>query len=405
MKKKPSGKTSEGRQASPGSHVLDGGAPDVSAHAGQAEAAAEWREARRLEHENRVLREQLAEVIDTAAKNEKIWRHFAEIERILFRTRDLEILVEELLREIRARFQLDQAVLLLCHPDILERFFPERTTESSPLGEGVWNAPMALESARGLFGDPPQPLTMTPETMEAIREVLPSGAGGARSGVLIPLSVHEILFGGLFLGSFDPVRYRPEDATDLLEQLGMKIALCMENCLTYERLKDFAIEDRLTGLLSYFQIHTLLEREFRKALRTGTPLSVLIIDPHFHHEANGPLDIGSRVLQHVARQLSEILPEGDSFLGRYGGDEFLLVLPNVPEEEAREVVPVLAQAIRRRPFRHDNTAILIQTLISVGSVHRRMQRSQDLLDSALSELCNLKMSGGEPSRTPEQAAS
>jgi len=401
MSKRSLRKAGENRR-SQDSEVLDSGA---SHGATEDEAVEGDNGAERLGAENRALRKQLAEVVATAAKNERIWRHFAEIERILFRTRDLEVLMEELLREIRGRFQLDQVVLLLCHPDILERFFPDRTAESSFMGEGVWNLPLPLESARSLFGDPPHPLTMTPETAEAVLRILPAGAGAARSGVLIPLSVHEILYGGLFLGSLDPARYQPEDGTDLLEQLAVKVALCMENCLTYERLKDFAIEDQLTGLLSYFQIHTLLEREFRKAVRTGDPLSVLIIDPQFHHQANGHPDIGAQVLRHVARQLTEILPEGDSFLGRYGGDEFLLVLPNVQEEEAREVVPYLAQAIRRKPFRHENTAILIHALISVGSLHPGMQRCQDILDSALSELCNLKMSGKETLRPAEQAFS
>ncbi len=354
-----------------------------------------------LNAENKVLRRQLAEVVATAASNEKIWRHFAEIERILFRTRDLDVLVEELLREIRARFQPDYAVLLLCHPDILERFFPDMTPEIGPLGEGTWIYPVALESARHLLGESARPLVMKPETLQSVLDVLPAGAASARSGILVPLCIHDVLFGGLFLGSLDAERYQPDDATDLLEQLAVKIALCMENCLTYERLKDFAIEDQLTGLLSYFQIHTLLEREFRKALRTGTPLSVLIIDPQFYHETDGHLDIGARVLRHVAEQLSGILPEGDSFLGRYGGDEFLLVLPNVQEEEAREVVPYLTQAIRKKPFRFENAAILIQALISVGSVRDHMKRSQELLDSALSELCNLKMSSRELRPPPD----
>lgn len=358
-----------------------------------------------LSAENKALKDHLAEVVATAASNEKIWRHFAEIERILFRERDLDHLMDELLREIRVRFQPDHAVLLLCHPDILERFFPDMTPENGPVGEGTWVFPVSLDSAKNLFGDSHRPVVMRPETVQAILEVLPPGVGSTRSGVLIPLCIHQVLFGALFLGSLDARHYQPQDGTDLLEQLAIKIALCMENCLTYERLKDFAIEDRLTGLLSYFQIHTLLEREFRKARRTGTPLSVLIIDPHFYHEANGHLEIGSQVLRHVADQLSEILPEGESFLGRYGGDEFLLVLPNVQEEEAREVVPYLSQMIRKKPFRHENTAILIQTLISIGSLQDHMVRSQELLDAALSELCNLKMSGKEFQRPGDQIAS
>ena len=68
-------------------------------------AADESGDIQRLRRENEALRKELAEVLANASENEKIWRHFAAVERILFRTRELDRLVEELLREIKERFQ------------------------------------------------------------------------------------------------------------------------------------------------------------------------------------------------------------------------------------------------------------------------------------------------------------
>jgi len=344
-----------------------------------------------LQNENEKLKKQLVDVVATASANEKIWRHFAEIERILFRTRQLDQLVEELLGEIKNRFEPDQVILLLCHPDILERFFPEISMASESIRDGAWILPFPMETGSSLCGSSPKPFLLSSDNIGNLLRLLPESVSGARSGVLIPLCIHEILFGSLFLGSINEDRYHPKDGTDLLEQLGIKISLCMDNCLTYERVKDFAIQDPLTGLLNFFQIHTVIEREFRKARRTRAHFSVLVIDLSYFHEIDDLLDIGNGILRHVADLLRETLPKGDSFLGRYGSDEFLVLLPNVNEEEAREVVPYLNQMIRKAPFMHRNAAILIQTVIGVGTLGEHMKRPQELLDEAYMDLFRLKM--------------
>jgi len=348
-----------------------------------------------LEKENAELKAQLAQVVATASANEKIWRHFIEIERILFRTLQLDQLAEELLQEFKTRFQPDRVNLFLYHPDLVERFFPGISLESGPTGEGTWILPLPVETGHALLGDSPKPLLLTLENADFLAPFLPQAASPIRSGVVIPLGIHEFLYGGLLLGSLDADRYHPDAGTDLLEQLGIKIALCMENCLSYERVKDFAVHDPLTGLLNFFQIHTVLEREFRKALRLNTALSVMLIEPKFFHQFSDHFDLGNEVLKHVATLLHEILPQDEIVLGRYGSDEFLVLLPNVQKEETEEVLPYLSQTIRRSPFIHENTAILIQTLIGVGSLDEHTKRAQDIIDTAYRELCRLKMASYE----------
>ncbi len=348
-----------------------------------------------LQSENTELKAQLAQVIATASANERIWRHFIEIERILFRTLQLDQLAEELLQELKNRFQPDRVILFLCHPDLMERFFPGISPESGPVGEGTWILPLPVETGHELLGASPKPLLLTPENADLLAPFLPQTASPIRSGVVIPLGIHELLFGGLLLGSLDADRYHPDAGTDLLEQLGIKIALCMENCLSYERVKDFAVHDPLTGLLNFFQIHTVLEREFRKARRLNTALSVMLIEPKFFHQFSDHLDLGNEVLKHVATLLHEILPQGEIVLGRYGSDEFLVLLPNVQKQETEEVIPYLSQTIRRSPFMFENTAILIQTLIGVGSLEDHTKRAQDIIDTAYRELCRLKMASYE----------
>jgi len=343
----------------------------------------------RLRQENEALRKQLAEVLANASENEKIWRHFAAIERILFRTRELDRLIEELLREIKERFQAGLLVLYLSHPEALERFFQGEPGTSSLIDSKTWISPLDGESGHALFGPALRPILFSTEG-KGYPQMLSKSDDTLRSGALIPLKIGEVLFGALLLGSPDPGRYHPEDGTDLLEQLGINIALSMDNCLTYEKVRDFAVKDQLTGLFNFFQIYTVLEKEFRKARRSGSALSVLVVDLNFVQDWE-EFESGMEVLKHAARLLEEILPREDCFMGRYGSDEFLIVLPGVPETEAREVMPYISSTMRKSPYRDGNTAILISAAIGVGTLNERAAGAQDLVDTAYAELCAVKL--------------
>lgn len=347
-----------------------------------------------LKRENEELRKQLCHLMDVVSDNERIWRHFTEIERILFRTRQLDVLVDELLREVKARFQPDILILFLSHVEILEHFFPELSGRSEQPTTGTWIITVPPDAECMVCSESCKPSFLGDKEFRELLKYTPAEvAGGILSGVCIPLCIHDVMFGGLFLGSEDRQRYQPDAGTDLLEQLGVKIALCMENCLIFERVKDLTVQDPLTGLLNFFQINAVLDKEFRKAVRRQAPLSALIINLNFFHEVNGQPALINDVLQHVARVLRETIPGDEGYLGRYGSDEFLVVLPNVSADEAMEVSPYLVQTIRKTPFIHQNTAILIQADIGVGAFNEQTRRPQDLLDAAGQELCRQKMAG------------
>ena len=90
-------------------------------------------------------------MLANALENEKIWRHFAAVERILFRTRELDRLIEELLREIKDRFRTGLLVLFLSHPEALERFFQGEPGTSREIDSKTWISPLDGESAHALI--------------------------------------------------------------------------------------------------------------------------------------------------------------------------------------------------------------------------------------------------------------
>lgn len=129
-------------------------------------------------------------------------------------------------------------------------------------------------------------------------------------------------------------------------------------------LEQLSFTDGLTGAGNRRMVDTVLQREWDDAARAGLPLSVVMTDIDFFKSYNdyyGHLQ-GDECLRRVAGVLKAALREGD-FLGRFGGEEFVLVLPNTPADAAMRVAErcrnlILAENIphERSPFRQTVTA-------------------------------------------------
>jgi diguanylate cyclase (GGDEF)-like protein len=181
-------------------------------------------------------------------------------------------------------------------------------------------------------------------------------------------------------------------STDLLEQLGIKIALCMDNCLIYEQLKDLMLLDSLTGLPNLSQVQVRLEREFRKARRREGDLAVALVDLDFFQQMNENFGhpAAAAVLEHVAGLLQGLCREHD-ILGRSGSNQFIFVFPDTDLEEAESVLAEAQQLLRRSPFNYQNAAILLQASVGVAALKETMERSQDLLNAAFADLYRAKL--------------
>jgi diguanylate cyclase (GGDEF)-like protein len=346
----------------------------------------------KLQAENRELQQKLQDVTLIAAANETIWRHFLDIERVLFCTHRFDLLVEELLKEIKQRFEIDFVLLFLTRPDVLERFFPDLPEEGQIYDVGARVVAVHWKDLAEVIGEVTRPLIISGDHVLDCPCLPEQTRVALRSGVWIPLTVHEMTFGALFLGSRNAERYQPGDSTDLLEQLGIKIALCMENCLSYERMKDLTLLDPLTGLVNLFQLQGMLELEFRKAYRRGTPLALLLVDLDAFQQINHNFghDTAVAILQHAATLLQRVCREGD-LVGRYGSGEFLVLLPGADEDTVGFLAETFQQVLRKSPFTYQNTAILLQATIGWATLADTMERAHDLLTAASTELYRARL--------------
>jgi diguanylate cyclase (GGDEF)-like protein len=116
-------------------------------------------------------------------------------------------------------------------------------------------------------------------------------------------------------------------------------------------LERLSISDGLTGLHNHRHIHRLLTDEFERTERTGEPLTVAMFDLDRFKAVNDTYghQAGDRVLQEFADILRETAREIDR-LGRYGGEEFMAILPDTGADEGTTFVERVRQQVERTPF-------------------------------------------------------
>jgi diguanylate cyclase (GGDEF)-like protein len=194
-----------------------------------------------------------------------------------------------------------------------------------------------------------EPIQRAYRTLDTIHLDLPEGLpldGGivefrARSVIAFPLHLRLVPIGVLLVASTRPIA---EDDEQLVQQLLPNFAVALNNALSHERLQRVAAIDTLTGLYNRrFGLERLSE-DFSRAVRSHEPLGLIMFDiDHFKSiNDNYGHHAGDKVLMGVADAARGVLRDGDTLM-RYGGEEFLAVLPGAGPDDLND----LGERIRR----------------------------------------------------------
>jgi diguanylate cyclase (GGDEF)-like protein len=165
-----------------------------------------------------------------------------------------------------------------------------------------------------------------------------------RSEVALPLIVGDEVIGVLAIGSAEIDGFRGE-VRSVLEAFGTLAALAIARAQRDEELKGLALRDSLTGLANHRGLWEALDREIAHAARLGQSISAILFELDGFKRVNdryGHLR-GDEVLRAVADILKGASRASD-IVARFGGDEFVIVFPEMPKTAAVEV----AERIRRR---------------------------------------------------------
>lgn len=140
-----------------------------------------------------------------------------------------------------------------------------------------------------------------------------------------------------------------------LDQGLQRIGITLSGIWLHEELKKYSYEDALTGLKNRRYFNQLLAHETAGAVRSHTPLALLVVDiDHFKrfNDTHGH-EAGDSALKTVAQVLSQQF-RGSDVVCRYGGEEFVVIMPGASLSNALEKAENLCRAMREIPIVHEN---------------------------------------------------
>ena len=219
--------------------------------------------------------------------------------------------------------------------------------------------------------------------------VLPGNQTPIASMICVPLIARGERV-GVMTATSDRASAFDTSALELLRFIAMTIALDIENV----RLHRVAVTDPLTGAYNREFLMQRLPQELEAAVDRDRPLSVAMVDvDHFKsvndHYGHG---VGAVVLSEVARRLRGAIRAGD-LLVRYGGEEFLAVLPKADAGRAWEVGERMRQRVCERAFDvGDGLALLLRVSVGVAQ-WRTGERMPALIERADSAMYGAKERG------------
>ncbi|MBI3942848.1 MAG: diguanylate cyclase [Chloroflexi bacterium] len=181
----------------------------------------------------------------------------------------------------------------------------------------------------------------------------------------VPLRLGEKVLGLLCIQSYSPYNYSVDDQ-EVLELLASQAAIALENARLFTEMQQMAITDPLTGLHNRRHFFNLARRELERARRYHHPLSIIMLDIDHFKEVNDTLGhaAGDQLLRMIAAHCRETIRDAD-ILGRYGGDEFAILLPETDETSALLVGERICQHISELIIETDKGNI--QSTVSLGT--------------------------------------
>ncbi len=282
-------------------------------------------------------------------ENEKIANKFFEIEASILTTLNFKDFFEKLLYEIRYKFKVPYIWISLIKENPIAAHIQEMEDSTLLQTSTVF---VSSHDFLKITKNSRQPI-LANENLVRFHSLMPDTEFLNRisSISIAPISLDGVIVGSINQADQNKNRFQPGIDTSLLEQLALKVSLCLSNVAAHEQLRFLAFHDSLTGLLNREAMKRALEREFERARRYKGDLSLIFLDLDDFKKINDTLghDVGDLALCHIARAMSRLKRDSD-IVARFAGDEFVLIFPSTQASEADQYILRLRDELFQYPL-------------------------------------------------------
>lgn len=296
-------------------------------------------------------------IISRLKENEEIAKKFHRVESKILSILNFKDLFEVLLTEIRDNFKVPYVWISMV-----------QNSEISSLIESLGSSELLKEhlniieksSFLHLINCSMEPVLVN-DNLKPFFKLFPQNRKFfIKSLAVAPISLDGDIIGSLNQADASHNRYQPGIDTSLLEQLALKVSLCLSNVTAHEKLKFLAYHDPLTGLLNRRVMEKILARECDRCARYQKPLSVAFLDLDYFKHINDTYGHkrGDDLLVYLAQTLKKMTRQSD-VVARFAGDEFVIILPETEPESAANLMERIQAFLNEQPANIHETEIRI----------------------------------------------
>jgi diguanylate cyclase (GGDEF)-like protein len=308
---------------------------------------------------------------------------FHDVAKALTSSLDLDSILQTIMEKMAEYFRPDTWSLLMVDEQRNELYFAIAVGEAAEalknvrlkLGEGIagWVAKHGEQVISANVQEDPR----------FAKHVDDITQWQTRSVVCVPLRSRLRVLGVIQLVNLDMTQFN-EPELFFLQSLCDYAAIAIENAKWVEKIQELTITDDCTGLYNARHLYKTLDTEVYRSSRFGYEFSVLFIDlDHFKavNDTYGHL-IGSKLLAEIGYLIKAQLRLID-FAFRYGGDEFVVLLPQTGKDQALVVAKRLRDGLRASKFCHDDGLNLnVRASIGLATYPHDARDAHDIIRQA-----------------------
>jgi len=327
---------------------------------------------------------------------------FNEIGKTLTSTLDIKAILNIIMLKIGELLRPDNWSLLLADEERGDLYFEVVVGERAEkiknmrlkMGEGIagW---VAVKGEKLLIPD------VSKDERFTLNVDLVSGFE-TRSVVCVPLKCKGKILGVIELvNKVGRSKFSEEDLF-ILTTLADYAAIALENAQYFHKVKELTITDDVTRLYNSRYMYDYLDQEMRRSQRYEMELSIIFLDLDYFKNVNDTYGhlVGSRLLREIAKVIITCLRDVDIAV-RYGGDEFVVILPSTPKKKAVLVAERIRDSMKNTVFLQSQGLKIKQTAsFGVASFPKDANNKLDLIrqaDKAMYQIKNSSRDGIEAS--------